>query len=202
MPLFVVGTDPTSLDDEELARGLEAGDVAIQRVVWERYFGLVHALASRVLGPDQDADDCVQEVFFRLFRRRARLERRSSLRSFIVASALNAARNARRARKVREFLRLTPTGRLPDHPTDPDVLAREALRRYHRLLDALPSRSRDVFLLRHVQELPIADVAGALRLSPATVKRRLATAEREVTQALDRDPELRDLLEAVAGGER
>jgi RNA polymerase sigma-70 factor (ECF subfamily) len=70
---------------------------------------------------------------------------------------------------------LTPDGVLDDHAaphTDGD--AREAVKRLYAILDRLDTKSRLAFVLHHVEGLELLEVASALDVSLATVKRRLA----------------------------
>jgi RNA polymerase sigma-70 factor (ECF subfamily) len=63
------GTPPAAAEDE-LARGLAAGDETCLAVAYERWSALVHALARRSLGDTVEAEDVTQQVFLRVWRGR------------------------------------------------------------------------------------------------------------------------------------
>ena len=71
-------------DDEELARGLISGQAWAPAAAWNRYAPLVHGIVSRALGPDAEAEDVTQEVFYYLFARARTLRDPAALRSFIT----------------------------------------------------------------------------------------------------------------------
>lgn len=58
-----------------------------------------------------------------------------------------------------------------------------------RALHALPLDHQIAFELRHGEELPLEEVASALDVSLATVKRYLASAQAKLRDLLDCDPE-------------
>src|SRR3954447_18153972 len=69
-------SDPGELSDLDaagraMARELAAGDPTALRAAFNRYGGLVHAIALRRLGVPQDAEDVTQQVFVRAWRGRA-----------------------------------------------------------------------------------------------------------------------------------
>lgn len=57
--------------DEELARGLVAGDEDCLAAVYRRWSSLVYALARRALGNAGEAEDVTQQVFLGVWRGRA-----------------------------------------------------------------------------------------------------------------------------------
>ncbi|KUN19893.1 RNA polymerase subunit sigma-24 [Streptomyces antibioticus] len=59
-----------ALADEEVARGLVAGDEACLAEAYRRWSGLVHTLARRSLGDAEEAADVTQQVFLGVWRGR------------------------------------------------------------------------------------------------------------------------------------
>jgi len=63
--------------------------------------------------------------------------------------------------------------------------SRYALRRLYALLDRLNTRERLVLVLRHVEGMTLEEIAEAMELSLATVKRVLRRASTRVSQLVD-----------------
>jgi RNA polymerase sigma-70 factor (ECF subfamily) len=179
-------------DDAMLSRAVAAGDEAAATEVWRRYAPPVRSVLRRSIGPYDDVEDHVQEVFLRYFRQRAELRDPGALRSFLIGIAMHVAISELRRRRVRRWLHLTPTGVLPDPPAErgPDDDAREAMRRLYAILDRMDDASRLTFVLRHVEGLELCEVAAALGVSLATAKRRLAKVTTRVLTMVERDPAL------------
>ena len=68
-----------------------------------------------------------------------------------------------------------------------DAESRYALRRLYNLLDRLSTRERLVLVLRHVEGMTLEEIAEAMELSLATVKRGLRRASLRVSQMVDSD---------------
>jgi RNA polymerase sigma-70 factor (ECF subfamily) len=190
-PHLAVG--PESVD-EELARAACSGDPRAAIAIWRRFGVQVRSKLLRWIG-SHDLDDHVQEVFSRLFEQLPRLRQPSALRSFLIGITLRVACTELRRRR-RWRLRLTATGELPDlvqYGVD-DGSAREALSRFEAILCRLAPKTRRVFLLRHVEKLELVDVAAAMEISLATVKRHLARASMRVFAMAEREPALADYL--------
>lgn len=181
--------------DAALAIAARDGHPAAAGEIWDRFAALVRGLLRRSLGPDHDVEDHVQEVFLRFFSRLRELREPSAVRSFLVGITLRVSRSELRRRRLRRWLHLTEDGALPDTPAAAcDDAAREALARLYRILDGLDDEARLAFVLRHVEGLELTEVAGALEVSLATVKRRLGKVSARVLAQVARDPILSDYL--------
>ena len=177
------------LDDAGLARAAIEGDPGAPAVVFQRYGGLVAGLLRRCLGPSADVEDQLQETFVWFFRDVKKLRDPAALRAFLLGVATRVARSELRRRRFRRWLMLSDSGTLPDAVgTDADAEAREAVRRLYALLDRLDDRSRMLFVLRYVEGLELTDVASALGISLATIKRSLAKVSACVHAMAARDP--------------
>lgn len=141
------------------------------------YEDRVYSIAFRLLGEPHAAEDAAHDAFVRAYRALAGYspERRANLalRPWLVTIALNAARNASRARSGHE--RRT-AGELPD-----DLVATgagpegEAMRgadaaQVSVALRALPETQRVAVVLRHLGGLSYKEMAETLERPVGTVK--------------------------------
>jgi RNA polymerase sigma-70 factor (ECF subfamily) len=180
-------------------------------VLLEQHRAEIRLHCYRMLGSIQDAEDLTQETFLKAWRRRDAFERRSSLRTWLFRIATNTCLDALDGRKRR----LLPNDQLP--PSDPDrsgVASPELewLEPYpDRMLDelsdpatryarretvelaflvaihALPPRQRAALLLRDVLEWSVAETAGMLGCSRASINSALQRARATMRRrALDR----------------
>jgi RNA polymerase sigma-70 factor (ECF subfamily) len=174
--------------DVELARALINGASGAAEMAWDRYAPLVHRIVSRAIGPDAEVEDVTQEIFYRLFSRIGTLRKPEALRSFVISFAIRIVKWELRRRRARRWLTLSETGDVPDEQLlVMDAENRYALRRLYALLDRLSTRERLVLVLRHVEGMTLEEIAEAMELSLATVKRGLRRATARVTQMVDSD---------------
>ena len=174
--------------DLELAQALIEGKSHAAELAWERYSPLVHRIVSRAIGPDAEVEDVTQEIFYRLFSRIGTLRKPEALRSFVISFAIRIVKWELRRRRARRWLTLSETGEVPDEQLMVmDAESRYALRRLYALLDRLSTRERLVLVLRHVEGMTLEEIAEAMELSLATVKRALRRASLRVSQMVDTD---------------
>ncbi len=179
-------------DNARLVRGVVAKEPWATQQVWELYAPMVFGLLERSLGPAGDAEDVMQEVFLRVYSRAHTINDPNALRSFVYSVAIRILKWELRKRRVRRFLRLSPSGELPDPPApaaDPEH--RDLLRRFYGVLDRLESQERLLFGLRHLERLTVQEMTEVLGISAATVKRRLTVASARVAELVDSDPGLK-----------
>lgn len=180
-----------SLGDGALVAALLQGSERAATAIWLRHAPVVRRTLSRSLGPDQELEDLLQEVFLGFVKSASRLEDPNNLRSYLVSIAFRTAAMEIRKRKVRRWVTLTGSGDVPETPSPqhhPDEL--RALRALYRILDSLSARDRLVFVARFVEGMQIDEAAASLGVSKATVWRAgKAALERVVTEA-QREPTL------------
>jgi RNA polymerase sigma-70 factor, ECF subfamily len=209
-PVLVARREASEIDDATLARSAMAGDPAAHTAIWDRYHQMVRRVLCRSMGPGNDVEDLVQEVFLGFYRSRALLRNPAALRSFLFGITLRVAASELRSRRIRKWLRLTPDGMLDDHiahhlaTPHSDTDSREAVQRLYAILDRLDTDSRLAFVLHHVEGLELLDVASALGVSLATVKRRLARVSARVWAMAQGDRLLVEYLDprTPASGEK
>lgn len=191
------------LGDAELVEAVKrVRDLAALGVVWDRYSEMVRSVLRSALGADASIEDLLQDVFMALMKGLDTLREGAKLRSFLISVAVRLAALELRRRKIRRWVILSPTGTVPEPPVAPrDVEGRQALRALYRILDQLGTRRRLAFVLRHVHELEMLEVAEVLGVSESTAKREVARARAQITRCASLDPALRHYL-ALAGGAR
>lgn len=189
LPLDAVG-------DATLVTALLKGNERAAGIVWQRYAQVVRRALKRSLGPDQEIEDLLHDVFIEFVKSAAKLDELNNLRSYLISIAYRRAGMEIRKRKVRRLVTLTATGSLPDVPSrhgSPDEI--RALRALYAILDTLSARDRLVFVARHVEGMQLDETAAALRISQATAWRASkATLERVMSKA-QRDPALAAYVE-------
>ena len=179
---------PELEDETTLARALMAGESHAPEVAWERYAPLVHRIVSRALGPDAEVEDVTQEIFYRLFSRIGLLRKPEALRSFVVSFAVRIVKWELRKRRARRWLTLSESGDIPDDQLlFMSVDNRDALKRLYGLLNQLGARERLVLVLRHVEGMTLEEIAVAMSISLATVKRTLRRASTRLSDLVEAD---------------
>jgi RNA polymerase sigma-70 factor (ECF subfamily) len=175
-------------DDAALVQLLLARDPRAPRAAWQRCAPMVHRMLKRAFGPAYEIDDLVQEVFLLLFDRVATLREPRAFRAFVITLTAHTIRRELRRKQMARWLTLAETPIAVSRAADLD--SREALRRLYGILDRLGPADRTAFSLRFFEGLELVQVAEAMEMSVATVKRRLARAMDRVVFHAKRDEAL------------
>ncbi len=195
----VVSLPSAHSDDAELVAHLQEERPAAYAELFDRFAGMVRGALLRTLGSECDLDDLTQDAFLVVVKRCHTLREPSALRSFVYSVAVRTARNELRRRAFRRWIPLAsvPEPELGVHADDGTV--GEAVRHTYALLDRLSPDLRIAFVLRRVEGHELAEAARLSGCSLATVKRRLARAERRFEAMARSDPALRPLLDPEEG---
>jgi RNA polymerase sigma-70 factor (ECF subfamily) len=186
-------------NDAALVVALRRGDAHAELAAWNRFSPAVDATLRRLMGPETDREDLLQEVFIRFFRRVGTLREPAAVRGFLTGICLRVVRGDIALRRARRWLRLTPTGETPEVPAGPrDDEAREAVVRYYRLLEQLGGRDRSLFVARTLEGLTLEEVAALHGVSVSTAQRRVAHATKRIALLVRRDPLLATWAEGGA----
>ncbi|MER6156380.1 sigma-70 family RNA polymerase sigma factor [Streptomyces sp. NPDC001868] len=176
--------------DEELARGLVAGDDDCLAAAYHRWSALVHTLARRGLGDTGEAEDVTQQVFLGVWRGRHRYRsERGAMGAWIVGIARRRIADALSARTRRADL-VTSVGTalaLADRPgrTRPEAVLDGVLIRAE--LARLPAPQRQVLHLAFYEDLTQTQIAERTGLPLGTVKSHTRRALRRLRGRLDQE---------------
>jgi RNA polymerase sigma-70 factor, ECF subfamily len=173
----------------------KAGDPdALEQIV------LLHAprisgLLVRLLGPRQDLEDLVQNVFLELCRSLPKFRGDSKLSTFIGGITVRIARRA--MRPVLWWTRRSPLVEEPisEAPSpEQGSIDRERLRRLHAALERIAPKKRIAFILSEIEGMPLDQIAETTGASLDATRARIYHARKELRAKAGRDPYLSELL--------
>lgn len=151
--------------------------------------GYVYAIARRIVGSPEDAEDVTQEALLLAFRHRSTYRGEAQYRTWLYRIAVTTAlSHLRRCRRSRIQLN---GDEVFEHVVDPaksaeDITAEaEECATVQQAIDQLPAAYREVLLARTAEETE-AEVARRLSISVANVKIRTHRARKQLRAHLER----------------
>jgi RNA polymerase sigma-70 factor (ECF subfamily) len=150
---------------------------------YDRTSRLVWAYLVRMTGDRQQADDLLQECFYRFLRAEAALETESHRRHYLFRIATNLVRDGARRRRTQP----APVSQevLPEAMGNPDHV--EGLDRrldVTRAMDSLKPRERAMLWLAYAQGSSHDEIAKMVGVRPSSMKALLSRARRKLADAL------------------
>lgn len=152
--------------------------------IFDRHFGAIHRHLRQRVG-DSRAEELAAETFARAFRMRGRFDaRHDSALPWLYGIATNLIKLHWRSeeRRLRAYSRALERAADPSTSDDDDarIDAAALAPALSEALATLPSGQREVLLLHAWAGLSPAEIATALGLSPASVRKRLHRARAHV----------------------
>lgn len=159
----------------------------------------VERLLLRILGPRQDLEDLVQNVFLELLRAYPQFRGDSNISTFVGGIAVRIARRAMR-RSAFQRLRAVFESEPPASTGNPDLAHRdsERLRRVQRALDTISADKRIAFCLWALEGLDPSEIATLTGASLSAVRSRIFYAQKELRALAAQDPWLLEALAEVS----
>ncbi|MCU0826980.1 MAG: sigma-70 family RNA polymerase sigma factor [Tabrizicola sp.] len=174
-------------DDDSLLRRIARGEEPALAQLISRHGRGVAAVATRYLGSASEAEDVVQEAFFRVWQHAARFDpARAKASSWIYAIAVRLCIDRLRKLKLRRWIGLGGGLDVDFDSPDPGpgsettVGDRQALAQTRSAIAALPDRQRLAILLSAVAGLDNARIAETLDITPGAVEQLLVRARRSL----------------------
>ena len=171
-------------DDEALLRRCADGDRQASAMLINQHSPRVFAIAQRMLGNREDAEDAVQDVFIKVFRHAGNWESgKAKFTTWLHRVTVNQCYD--RLRKKRE----TGVDEVPDMEDDAagpagQLQERQTQARIKEAIDDLPERQRAALLLSHYEGLSNPETAEILEISVEAVESLLSRARRALRKAL------------------
>jgi RNA polymerase sigma-70 factor (ECF subfamily) len=185
-------------DDLELVHASKNGDVAAFEHLVKRYDRKLLRIAQHVTHNREDAQDAVQEAFFKAFQKLDQFREDSTFSTWLIRITLNQSlMKVRKQRRVTREVSLdqdfqSETEVLPMEVTDwspnPEQLywTTELRNILIKTLQELRPILRTVFVLRDIEGLSIDQTAEVLNVSHIAVKARLWRARLQLRERLSK----------------
>ena len=159
----------------ELIRAFKKGDTKAFENLFQKYHKKLYAFLFHLLHSKEDAEEIVQETFIKIWEKRDDFIDGYSFDSFLFTIAKNAFLNQNRKKinqKVFEdhlnFLEEISSGRTDDY-----IIFKETKEIINSIIEGLPPRRKEIFLLRKIEGLSRNEIAEKLDISVLTVDNQL-----------------------------
>ncbi len=179
----------------QLVTKARSGDLESFETLVNLYAKRIFHIAYKIVESIQDAEDVLQETFLKAFENLAKFRGESSFYTWIVQIAVNAALQRVKKRRPQTVSLdglygdddFRPQQIVAWNETPEELYSREETQHIlEEAIAALPILYRTVFLLRDVENMPMADIARILEISLPAAKSRLIRARLELREVLSR----------------
>jgi RNA polymerase sigma-70 factor (ECF subfamily) len=173
-------------DDGALLLQLKEGDKTAFDEIFNRFADPIHTYISKRLDGSEEADDVLQEVFIRLWKKRQSIVIQSSFRNYLYTMVQHCIADHLRAAKRKKY---TLTANMPEHTEerpqpDEQVQYKQVYFIWKGAMNKLPGQMRRIYAMKNEEQLSVKEIASELQLSEQTVKNQLHTAGQRIVKIL------------------
>ena len=179
-----------ALNDKALTQRVVEGDTGALEILLERHAPKAIRIAASVLRNDDDALDAAQTALIQVSQSMRSVWAGGSFEAWVCSCAHKAAvnlmrQNANRRRREQAVV-LQNAQKEPLMAMETMLEKREILAALHEEMSMMTERTTAALMLHHVEDLPIAEVAGQTGLSIDACKQRLSRGREELRERLQR----------------
>ena len=165
--------------NKELVKLLKKGDMIAFDAIYEQYAKRLYGFVLRYVKQKADAEEIVQDVFFKIWKARSTLDIYSSFEAFLFTVAYNSTISLLRKRiQEKKYLEHLIKRQQIDQAADliDEIQYNELNEKIKSLLNELTPRQKEIFQLSRYEGLSHEEIGKKLNISINTVKHHLVAA--------------------------
>lgn len=152
--------------------------------IYRAFYGKVFTFVLSLVKSKANAQDITQNIFMKLWKNRKKLEHIKSMDDYLFILSKNACmdyfRKASRKKKIStdvfdEFL----LSRIVSSP-EKRIDALSDIEELRHIIDSLPSKRRDIFIMSRFDGLSNDEIASILGVSKKTVENQISLATKKI----------------------
>ena len=177
-------------DDYELVQDFLSGDQQAFNNLARKYQEKIYWHARRILGDHDDAHDVVQQVLLVMYNKLNTFNYSSSLYTWIFKITYTRSLNQLKKKKLKRIITFNFSDDIenPGYENIVDNLEnKEELVRLQKMLNKLPLKQREVFILRNFDELSYEEISTITGKSIGALKANYFHAFKKIKELMGKD---------------
>ena len=176
-------------NEPALIQSIAEGDVDAFSVVYRYYSKTIYNTVMTYLKNEAEAEEIVQQVFVKMWVRRATLSGVRSFRDYFFIIVRNSVfdyfnRLSQQAR-LADVMRMQ-AGEITAESTDVRLRQKQYDQLVEKAIGQLPARQKKVYLLAELEALDYDAIAGRMQISRLTAKKHMELARKSVRDYIGR----------------
>lgn len=168
---------------EQVVDKVQAGDKEAFRQLIMPYRNKAFGLCYSMVRNSEDAKDILQLSFIKAYHNIGAFKKGSSFYTWLYRIVVNTAKDHLRKKARGNTLSLEDVAD-PQAPSQRGLLDEELKHKLEAAIAELPQRQKTVFVMKHMNDMKINEIAEVLQCGPSTVKIHLFRAVRNLRKKL------------------
>jgi RNA polymerase sigma-70 factor (ECF subfamily) len=160
--------------DKELIRKLKKGEIEAFNRIFYAYSSKLYHFAYGYLKSKEDAEEMVQEIFSKIWDKRADIKEEFEFRSYLFSIAFNYIKKYFRSKAlINKYTEFATINNLESEQIQEDVNYVSLKLRVDQLVNQMPEKRKTVFFKSRVEGKNSKEIAVEMNISPSTVENHL-----------------------------
>ena len=154
--------------------------------VFKTWFKPLLAYSCTILKDESTAEEIIQQVFYRIWKKKDRLQIDASFKAYLYQSVYNESMNYLKHLKVKKSHRsyVLHTADISEEGHAKSIATKELETKIAEALALLPEQCRTIFQMSRFENLKYREIADALNLSVKTIENQMGKALKIMRSAL------------------
>lgn len=168
----------------QIIKAFKRGDTEAFKLLFDRYHERLYSFLFSLLKSREDTEEIIQETFLKIWENRNDFKENYPFESLLFRIAKNASLNYNRQKVNRTVFEkhFWFFADFSESPADQYVLFEETQNMIKTILNGLPPKRKEIFLLQKVEGLSRKEIATQLGISVITVDHQLNKANKYVKE--------------------
>lgn len=164
-------------DDRDLYLKLRNGDEQAFQVLFKKYYSALCSFARQFLNDNEIAEETVQDMFVKIWEKRASLNIESSVKHYFFRSVRNHCLNQIQHEKIKkQYAVKVLESAHQEIDSGQYYIEVDLVQRIEKCIDSLPPKRQEIFRLSREQGLKYKEIAETLNISIKTVEAQMGLA--------------------------
>lgn len=167
------------MEEKELVIRLKNGDHDAFEKLYNKYWGQVYNFCRLYMKSVEDTKEVVQQVFIKIWEAKNLIRENDNFQGFLFVITRNLIFNINKKTFNENFYKfsvLSAFSSEPEYEIEEEIAATQLKEYIYQLIDTLPPRQKEVFLLSRNSHMSYKEIAIQLGISERTVENHIAKA--------------------------
>jgi RNA polymerase sigma-70 factor (family 1) len=176
---------PLIYSDTELVRKLKKDDIDAFNQLFYTYSSKLYRFAYGYFKTKEDSEEMVQEIFSKIWNKRAEIKEDYQFRSYLFSIAFNYIKKYFRSKAlINKYIESNSLVNIKTEETDEQVEYASLKRRVDQLVGQMPEKRKAVFIKSRFEGKSTKDISTEMNISQSTVENHLNLALKYLRQQL------------------